>query len=196
MPVSGQVYQCNVCDSMVKIINGSDVAPVCCSSEMEPVTDELKLKQIPDDKNVCGAVFTCEKCKFKIIIVNDQGTIPLHHSEDMQMTVDRTTGEWDQIYECSSCGQVIKVTKEGCGMLHCCDSEVCVMDVGQMTELKDKIELELEKVHDGPYEDPYLICTECEREVKVIKTGKGTVICHDKPMEKRDRIRYYFQGGG
>ena len=196
MPISGQVYKCNVCDSIVKILNGSDVPPMCCETEMEPVTDELQLKQIPEDKNVCGTVLKCHKCNFKVIVVKDEGTIPSHHMELLKMTADRTTGEWDQIYECSSCGQIIKITKEGCGPLHCCDEEICIMDVQQVKDLKDKVEIELQKVHDGPYKDPYFICTQCEREVKILKKGAGEVICHDKTMEPRERIRYYFQGGG
>lgn len=196
MPVSGQVYKCNVCDQIVKVLNGSDVPPMCCESEMELVTDEKELRNIPDDKNVCGAVLQCQKCKFKVILVNDEGTGVVHHMKDMKMTSDRTAGEWDQIYKCTSCGQVIKITKEGCGPIHCCDEEICIMDVPQVNELKDQIEIERERVHDKPYEDQYFICTECEREVKVIKKGDGKVICHGKPMDKRDRIRYYFQGGG
>ena len=97
MPMSADVYMCKVCDSMIKIINGSEVPPVCCETDMEIVTDEIQLKHIPDDKNVCGAVFTCQKCNFKAIIVNDQGTVPRHCMEDMKMTADRTAGEWDQI---------------------------------------------------------------------------------------------------
>ncbi len=196
MPVSGEVYICEACDTMIKIINGDDTAPMCCSSEMQPMTDKLKLQQIPEDKNVCGAVIKCKKCKFKAIVVSDEGTMPRHHSSDMKITADRTSGEWDQIYKCTSCGQIVKITKEGCGMLHCCDKEVCVMDVPQVNELKMQIEIAKKKVHDKPFDDPYLICTECEREVKVIKMGDGKVICHNKLMSKRDRIRYYFQGGG
>ena len=70
------------------------------------------------------------------------------------------------------------------------------MDIPQVNELKEKIEIELEKVHDKPFEDPFFICNECEREVKIIKAGEGTVICHNKPMIPRPRIGYYFQGGG
>lgn len=196
MPMSSEVYKCNVCDTIVKIINGSEVPPVCCETEMELVTDESLLKRIPDDKNICGAVFACQKCNFKVIAVTDEGTIPQHCMDDMKMTSDRTTGEWDQIYKCTSCGQIVKITKEGCGLLHCCDAEVCIMDVPQVNELKEQIEIELAKVHDKPYDDPYFICTECEREIKVIKDGEGNVICHGKNMEPRKRIRYYFQGGG
>jgi desulfoferrodoxin-like iron-binding protein len=196
MPVSGQVYKCNVCDQLIKVLNGSEVPPVCCESEMEPVTDEFELKKIPEDKNVCGGVLQCQKCNFKAIMVKDEGTGIQHCLGDMKITADRTTGEWDQIYKCSSCGQIIKITKEGCGPLRCCDMEVCDMDIAEIDELKEKIDIEIEKVHDKPYEDPYAICTECEREIKIIKKGEGKVICHGKPMDKRDRIRYYFQGGG
>lgn len=196
MPMSGEVYKCNVCDSMVKIINGSDAPPICCETEMTLVTDETQLRNIPDDKNICGALLKCQQCNFKVIIVNDAGTTIQHHMVDLEMTADRTSGEWDMIYKCDSCGQIIKITKEGCGPLHCCDKEICVMDVAQVKDVKDKIEIELDRIHDGPYEDPYFICKECEREIKVLKDGEGNVICHKKSMEKRDRIRYYFQGGG
>ena len=80
----------------------------------------------------------------------------------------------------------------GCGTC----VEICIMDVAQVREEREKIEIELEKVHDSPMQDPYLICTECEREIKVLKQGDGVVICHDKNMEPRKRIRFYFQGGG
>jgi len=196
MPISGQIYRCNACDQIIEVLNGSDVPPNCCEQDMELVTDEAIIKQIPVDKNICGAVLTCQRCKFKVIMLNDSGTGIHHCMEDMVMTADRTTGEWDMIYECSSCGQIVKITKEGCGPLHCCDSEVCIMDVAKVDEIKDKIEIQREKLHDKPYDDPYVICTECEREVKVIKRGEGKVICHDKQMEHRQRIRYYFQGGG
>jgi desulfoferrodoxin-like iron-binding protein len=116
--------------------------------------------------------------------------------EEMLITAERTTGEWDLIYECSSCGQIIKITREGCGQLHCCDEAICVMDVEQVKELKDRIEIELQKVHEKPYEEPYFVCDECDREVKILKLGKGEVICHGKAMIKRPRIGYYFQGGG
>lgn len=196
MPVSGQVYKCNVCDQIVKVLNGSEVPPVCCESEMEIVTDINEIKKIPNDKNVCGTILKCQSCNFKVILTSDEGTGIKHCLDDMKITADRTTGEWDQIYRCDSCGQIVKITKEGCGPLRCCDADVCIMDVAQVKEIKDKIEIELGKVHDKPYQDPYFICTECERELKVIKQGKGEVICHSKNMEKRDRIRYYFQGGG
>jgi desulfoferrodoxin-like iron-binding protein len=196
MPISGEVYKCSVCDSVVKILNGSDAPPICCDSEMELVTDDAELRMIPDDKNICGTILKCQKCNFKVIMIKDEGTTIQHHMEELMMTADRTTGEWDMIYKCDSCGQIIKITQEGCGPLHCCDQEICVMDIAQVKEEKDKIEIELQKVHDGPYDDPYFICTECEREVKVLKDGEGNVICHGKLMEKRDRIRYYFQGGG
>jgi desulfoferrodoxin-like iron-binding protein len=196
MPMSGDVYTCGVCETTVKILNGSDTPPLCCGAEMELETDNLKLNKIPDDKNICGGVLGCQKCNFKVIVVNDQGTVPRHHMEDLEMTSDRTSGEWDQIYKCDSCGQIVKITKEGCGPLRCCDADVCIMDVAQVKEVKDQIEIELGKVHDKPYQDPYFICKECERELKVIKPGEGEVICHGKNMEKRARIRYYFQGGG
>jgi desulfoferrodoxin-like iron-binding protein len=196
MPISGQVYKCNACDQVVKVLNGSDIPPNCCESDMELITDELELKDIPEDKNICGAVLQCQKCNFKLILINDEGTGIRHCLEDMKYTADRTTGEWDHIYKCTNCGQVVKITKEGCGPLHCCDAEICVMDVPEVEELKEKIEIELAKMGDKPYDDPYLICTECEREIKVLKTSTGDVICHKKPMDKRTRIRYYFQGGG
>jgi len=196
MPVSGQVYRCNACDQVVKVLNGSEVPPMCCESEMELITDKKQLKNLPDDKNVCGAVLQCQKCSFKVIMTIDSGTGITHCTEDMKVTADRTAGEWDHIYRCTSCGQVIRITKEGCGPLRCCDEDICVMDVPEVEDLKEQIRIELEKVHDKPYEDQYVICTECEREVKIIKKGEGKVICHDKPMDKRDRIRYYFQGGG
>jgi desulfoferrodoxin-like iron-binding protein len=181
---------------MVHIINGSDIDPICCETEMELVSDENKLKHIPDDKNICGAVLKCQKCNFKLIALSELTSIPQHHMEEMVITAERTTGEWDQIYECSSCGQIIKITREGCGQLHCCDEAVCVMDVEQVKELKDKIEIELEKIHEKPYEEPYFVCDECDREIKILKIGKGEVICHGKAMIKRPRIGYYFQGGG
>ena len=196
MTVSGQVYKCNVCEQLIRILNGSDAPPICCTSEMELIKDPAVLKSIPDDKNICGTVLKCQKCNFKVIMINDEGTGIQHHLIDMQMTSDRTTGEWDQIYKCGSCGQVIKITKEGCGPMHCCDEEICMMDVPQIRELKEKVEIELAKAHDQPYKDPYFSCKECEREIKVIKKGRGEVICHGKPMEKRDKIGYYFQGGG
>ena len=86
------------------------------------------LKQIPKDKNVCGAVLACTKCNFKVIMISDQGIHPIHCLDEMKMTADRTTGEWDQIYKCNSCGQIIKITKEGCGPLHCCDKEILTTD--------------------------------------------------------------------
>ena len=196
MPVSGQLYKCNVCDTIIKILNGSEISPICCETEMELITDEAQIKQIPDDKNVCGTVLKCQNCNFKAVTLVDGGVTPQHCLDDMEITADRTTGEWDMIYECSSCGKIIKITKEGCGPLHCCDHEICIMDVPQVKELKDKIEIELAKVHDKPYDDPYYICTECEREIKVLKAGEGKVICHNKPMEPREKIGYYFQGGG
>ncbi len=196
MPASGQLFMCNVCDNIVQIMNGSDITPICCETEMELISDENKLKQIPEDKNICGAVLKCQKCNFKIIALTDLTTTPRHHMEDMVITAERTSGEWDQIFECSSCGQILKITREGCGQLHCCDEEVCVMDVEQVKELKDKIEIELEKLHEKPYEEPYFVCNECDREVKVLKLGEGDVICHGKTMIKRPKIGYYFQGGG
>jgi desulfoferrodoxin-like iron-binding protein len=196
MPVSGQVYRCNVCDQVVKVLNGSDIPPECCESEMEAITDIDTIKKIPNDKNVCGAVLKCQNCNFKVILTSDEGTGIKHCMDDMKATADRTTGEWDQIYKCTSCGQIIKITKEGCGPMHCCDEDLCIMDVPQVNDLKDQIEIERKKTHDRPLDDPYLICTNCEREVKVIKQGPGKVICHDKDMQPRARIRYYFQGGG
>ena len=196
MPISGEVYKCNVCDQLIRVLNGSDTPSMCCEQEMELVTEQAELKNIPDDKNICGALLKCKKCNFKAIMINDAGTGIFHCMDDMAVTADRTSGEWDMIYKCTSCGQIIKITNEGCGPLHCCDEEICIMDVAQVKEIKDKIEIELQKLHDKPYDDPYFICKDCEREIKVIKRGRGQVICHDKPMEKRDRIRYYFQGGG
>jgi desulfoferrodoxin-like iron-binding protein len=163
---------------------------------MELVTEETQMNKIPEDKNICGTVLQCQKCKFKTIVIKDEGSTIQHCLHEMKMTADRTTGEWDLIYKCASCGQIIKITKEGCGPLRCCDTDVCIMDVAQVNKIKDKIEIELNKVHDKPYQDPYFICTECEREIKVIKPGEGNVICHGQNMDKRDRIRYYFQGGG
>lgn len=196
MPASGQVYICNVCDNIVHVLNGSDIPPICCETEMELLADENKIKQIPEDKNICGAVLKCQKCNFKIIALTELTTVPSHHMAEMKITAERTTGEWDQIYECSSCGQIIKITREGCGQLHCCDEELCVMDVGQVKELKDKIEIELSKLHDKPFEEPYFVCNECDREVKILKMGDGNVICHGKSMTERPKIGYYFQGGG
>ena len=196
MPTSGQIYKCNVCDQLVKVLNGSEVPPICCESEMELVTDEFQLKQIPDDKNVCGVILACQKCNFKVVFMKDEGTGIQHCLDDMRITSDRTTGEWDKIYKCSSCGQIIKITKEGCGPLRCCDQEICDMDIDEIKELQEKINIELEKVHDKPYQDQYVTCTECEREIKIIKPGEGKVICHGKIMDKRIKIGYYFQGGG
>ena len=196
MPISGEVYVCNVCDQIIKVLNGSDVPPMCCEQDMELVTDQKQLKNVPEDKNICGAVLKCKDCNFKAIMINDSGTGIVHCMDDMVMTADRTSGEWDMIYKCTSCGQIVKITQEGCGPLHCCDEEICIMDVAQVREIKDKIEIELQKLYDRPLDDPYLICTECEREVKILKRGDGKVICHDKDMEPRKRIRFYFQGGG
>ena len=196
MPVSGQVYKCNVCDQIVKVLNGSDIPPECCETEMEEITDIKKISNIPNDKNVCGAVLQCQNCKFKVILTTDEGTGIKHCMDFMKISADRTTGEWDQIFKCTSCGQIIKITTEGCGPLHCCDEDLCIMDVPQVNDLKDKIEIERKKVHDRPLDDQYFICTDCEREVKVIKKGSGEIICHGKKMQPRDRIKYYFQGGG
>jgi desulfoferrodoxin-like iron-binding protein len=196
MPISGQVYKCNVCDQIIRVINGTDVAPMCCEAEMELIENPAELQNVPEDKNICGTVLQCQQCNFKVIMINDEGTGIRHCSQDMKMTADRTSGEWDMIYKCSNCGQIIKITKEGCGEIHCCDTQICVMDIAQVREVKDQIEIELARVDNKPYEDQYLICIECEREIKILKKGEGKVICHDKPMDTRDRIRYYFQGGG
>ena len=156
MPMSGQVYICNVCDQVIRVINGSDAPPICCETEMELVTEE---NQISVDKNVCGAVLKCKNCNFKVIMAVDSGTGIKHCLNDMIITADRTTGEWDHIFKCTNCGQIVKITREGCGPLTCCDSEICVMDVPELNDLKEHIDLELEKVHDAPFEDPYLVCT-------------------------------------
>ena len=196
MPLSADIYMCNVCDSRVRIVNGSETPPTCCQTEMEQVTDKLILNRIPTDKNVCGATLACQSCNFKVIMVNDQGTVPQHCMHDMKITIKSTISEKDQIYKCDSCGQIIKITKEGCGPIRCCDAEICIMDVKAITDLQEKIDIQLEKVHDKPFDDPYVVCPYCEREVKILKQGEGNVICHGKPMEKRARFKYYFQGGG
>jgi desulfoferrodoxin-like iron-binding protein len=196
MPISADVYKCKVCESGIKIINGSEVPPSCCETEMERLTEKEELKKIPDDKNVCGAVFKCQKCNFKARVINDQGTVPSHCMLEMKFTADKTSGERDQIYKCTNCGQIIKITSEGCGPLRCCDSEICVMDVPQIVDLEKKIQIEIDKIHDKPMDDPYFVCSDCEREIKIVKMGEGKLICHGKDMNPRSKIGYYFQGGG